>query len=654
MKNFTLIVFLLLAVLQQLSSQDFSHEFGQSSIDELQMKYYDKDSTSEAVVLYDIGKSSFDFKDGPLRLIFERSFKIKIFTKAGFDWAKIEIPFYEQDDRAEEFLKLECNTYNYENGIIRTTPLDTNNAFIEKAEKKWRVKKFAMPDIKEGSVIEVKYKISTPYFFNFRSWDFQMKIPVVYSEYTTKMIPLCSYKYILQGTNKLTDFKQYLDPGSERTFNTIFWRDQVYVFVKKDIPAFKDESFITSYKDYIIKLIFQESEYINGFATKVEIMTTWPKLIQKLQDLDSFGGYLRSCKSNAKDIVDTMHLESLTTLDKIEKMQKFVKSNFSWDGNSGKFSSQKVKELLKTKIGNSTDINLFLAGMISAAGIEANPLIISTRENGKIKAVYPFEQFFNYVLVDAVIEGQHIVLDATDPLCNFGMLPPRCLNDVGLVIKKGDEAEWLNFSSPIISSINYTFDLTPGIEKDSINGKFRILASGYEALNYRKKYLKSSIDFKDEVLTNSLTLTDSIQVENLKQIEKLFSIKFNANSSINEIDGKIIVSPFSGYAITENLLKQPSRTYPIEMVYKKKRTFTSTIHVPKGYKTISKPENLTIENDDIKINYLAIIVNDSIVKVAGFYEFKRDVYDASSYLDLKSYFNTIIDKFNEKLILAKE
>ena len=653
MKNFVLAIFILLASVQQLFSQNLQYEYGQCSIEELQMKKYDKDSTAEAVVIYDIGKSSFEFEEGPIRLIFERRFKMKIFTKAGFDWTKIEIPYYEENDRPEEFLELSGNTYNFENGKVRTTPLDSKNAYIEKEDNHWRWKKFAMPDVKEGSVIEVKYKISTPFFFNFRGWNFQMKIPVIYSEYTTKMIPLFSYKYLLQGTNKLSDFKQYLDPGSDRTFYSIYWRDQVYVFIKKDIPAFKDESFITSYKDYIMRLTFQESEYTNNFNSKVEIMTTWPNLVQKLLEFPSIGAYIKGCQSQGKEIIDTMKLELKSNIEKVKKIQQFVKWNLTWDGKSEKYSYKKVKELFKTKIGNSADINLFLVGMINAAGIEANPVLISTRDHGKIKSDYPFESFFNYVVVDAIIDGQHILLDATDPLCGFGVLPRRCLNDVGLVLKKGDEVEWVNFSSPMTSSINYTFDLSSNSAMDSIAGKYKIVSSGYDALNYRQKCLKSSTAFRNEVLTDNLTLTDSIRVDNLKQIDKLLSIQFNANSGIDIIDGKMLISPFEGYSLTENPLKQPSRSYPIDMINKKRRIYVSTIHIPAGYKLLSSPENLTLENDDIKINYSFINVNESLVKVTGLYEFKRDVYDASVYLDLKRYFNLIIDKFSEKVILVK-
>ncbi len=80
--------------------------------------------------------------------------------------------------------------------------MDNSTIFEEKVNDHWRVKKFALPDVKEGSVIEYKYKIISPYFFNLHDWDFQQRIPVIYSEYTTAMIPFYEYTYIFQGASK--------------------------------------------------------------------------------------------------------------------------------------------------------------------------------------------------------------------------------------------------------------------------------------------------------------------------------------------------------------------------------------------------------------------------------------------------------------------
>ena len=207
MKKYLMAICLCALINTIILAQNFTHEFGKFSGEEFQMERYDKDPSAEAVVIYDIGSSYFRLTDEGYRLIFERKTKIKIFNKAGLKYAQFEIPYYIKNNDEEKIEELEGNTYNYENGIVRKTSLDLKSTYIEKESENWMVKKFAMPDVKDGSIIEVSYRITTPYFFNFRSWEFQNKIPVIYSEYVTKMIPFYEYNYILQGASKFDSFR---------------------------------------------------------------------------------------------------------------------------------------------------------------------------------------------------------------------------------------------------------------------------------------------------------------------------------------------------------------------------------------------------------------------------------------------------------------
>jgi hypothetical protein len=72
-----------------------------------------------------------------------------------------------------------------------------------------------------------------------------------------------------------------------------------------------------------------------------------------------------------------------------------------------------------------------------------------------------------------------------------------------------------------------------------------------------------------------------------------------------------------------------------------------------GYKLLVKPDNLNVENKLVNIKFASEIQDNRIIKVTGVYEFKNDVYMNYDYVDLKGYFNKIIDKFNEKLVLVK-
>lgn len=655
MKKIHLLFSFCLLITTSLIAQNFVHEFGKYSGEEFKMERYANDPTAEAVVIYDIGQSDFRQNNDGFRLFFEKKIKIKIFTKAGLKYANFEIPYYTKDNDIEVIEELEGNTYNYENGAIRKTALDLKNTFIQKDSEHWMNKKFAMPDVKEGSIIEVHYKIISPYFFNFRSWEFQNSIPIIYSEYVAKMTPFYEYTYILNGTKKIDNFRSYEEKnGMTNSFRNINYNNMNYEFIMKDVPAFKDESFITSANDYMIKLDFQLAAFHDLDGSTVQIMTTWPKMIEDMLDHESFGKYQKAVQKKALTIIDTSQFSMKSANEKAKYIDKYLKSNYNWNGQSDKFASRSVKDFLKTKSGNSSDINLFYAALLNSSGIEAYPVLISTRNHGKIQLDYPFQHFFNYVIVAAKIDNQYFPLDATEPLSNFNEIPSRCFNDKGLIIKKDKgKSEWINLKSEEESTISYLISMNPKIENDTIYGKFQIATTGYDAINIRKIFMKEPRELKNELSINNLTYSDSIKGENLSELDKPFEVKFDASLSIDRVEDKLLISPFCNFIISENPLKQPVRTSPIDMVYKKSKSYVSVIKIPEGYKLFSNPANLNLNNNDIKIQYLVETQDKNSIKVTATYEFKKDSYETSAYFDIKGYFNKIIEKFNEKIVFVK-
>jgi len=642
-----------ISFIQLTTAQNFVHDFGKYSDEEFKLKRYEKDPSAEAVVIYDIGKSYFVQTDEGFELVFERQTKIKIFNKAGIKWAEFEIPYYEENSKFEEISELKGNTYNYENGQVRTTTLNTKNTFKEKYDEHWYNLKFAMPDVKEGSIIEVSYKIRSPYHFNFRSWQFQHSIPVIFSEYNVKMIPFYEYTFIMQGASKFDSYKTYVEPGLPSHFGGADYHESVYYFLMVDVPAFKDESFISSINDYIIKLDFQLSTVHQLNGTNIAVMTTWTELSEELLDNDNFGKYLKTGKKKSKDFIDTMHLATKTTLEKAKIIDRFVKTNFNWNGQSDKMTSKSVKDFLTSKTGNSADINLFLTGMLNAAGIEAFPVILSTRSHGKIKYNYPFQHFFNYVIATATIDSVIYLFDATEPLCTFSAIPARSINERGLIIQK-KKVEWLAMKSAHIANIEYNFDIKLNTANDSIYEGYKLITTGQSAVEYRDKYTKSLKDLKTDLLGNNVLSTDILTANNLNQVENPFELTYNKKNAAETIDNKIIITPFCNTVITENPLKQSTRNYPVDFIYRKANKFQSIISIPKGYKLLKMPDEMIVNNKVVKIVYSASKDDDNTIKVIGWYEFKKEIFESSDYADLKDYFGRIVSKFNEKLILVKE
>jgi hypothetical protein len=634
-----------------LFGQNYSKQFGQISIEELAMKSNLLDKDAEALVLFDIGKSYFERREDGFVVVFERSVRLKVFSEAGIKWAQVEIPFYQEGNVFERVTNIESNTYNLENNSVEKTALNPSNALDEKLNNSWNLKKFVIPGVKSGSVIEYRYRIESDYLFNLQDWSFQWRIPVLYSEYEVRMIPFYEYTYLLQGAKSFDFQKSYLSTGVTKYFGGISYNDMIHRFVKKNVPAFKDEEFISSINDYIIKLDFQLSKIVNTSGTKIDVITTWDKMIKLLINHESFGKYVKKSENMGEKLPIINELVEKSEKEKFDHILDYVKSNYSWNNENDKYASKSPSKFVSDKQGNCADINLFTIGLLNSAGVESYPLLISTRSHGKIKYDYPYSHFFNYVLILAKIDGNEVVSDATDLFGLNDRIPARCINDKGLVIQK-DKVLWkaLETTLPSEKAAEYLININAD---NKISANIKRIYSEYDASNLRKALSSGSDDIQKIFGTKEISvLPESVKIQNQSVKDKPLMVDYNIISNVRIVDENIFLNPFLDEVISDNPLKQDSRVYPIDMIYPAKRTFKSTITIPEGYTVVSLPEPQMINDTNFEMSYKAI-KNDNTVTIDLYYYFKKSVYPSSDYALVKYYFNTIINKGIEKIVLSK-
>lgn len=637
--------------------QEYLREFGKIAKDEIELTEYALNKDAEAVVLFDIGKSYFVETSNSFDVVFERTTRIKILSESGIKWAEVEIPFYQEGDIYEKVYDIEASSYNFENGRLNKSSFDVSNAYDEKKNEYWNIKKFAIPNVKVGSIIEYRYKINSQYKFNFRDWVFQWKIPVVYSEYETKMIPFYEYTFLLQGASKFDIYESYEDKGMPRHFGSPgaygdnSYNDMVYKFGMKNVPAFGDEEFISSINDYIIKLDFQLSKFhrLNGSST--EIITTWEDLIKELLKHRDFGKYISKSERSASKLLDIDGLSKKSENEKFNTVLDYVKSNYNWNNHKSKYTTKKPKHFIKDKFGNSADINLFTIGLLNSVGVESYPLILSTRDHGKIKIDYPFSHFFNYVVVLANVDGKMILADATEILSRNDRIPPRCINDKGLIIKE-DQVDWIGLDCMFTSGI--TTYLQMDIKDNDITANLLKVGTEYDALFFRNNYTGKIENVKEKISKKNYSINDSsIQIQNYSDKTKPYKLSYSFTTKPEIVNDKIYISPFLQEPVTDNPLKQKERRYPMDMIYPKKRVYNSTLSIPEGYVVDFMPEDLQIHNDLFELNYIAKKYNDKL-QVTFYYYFKKPIYEADDYSKIKNYFNEIVKKGNEKIVLMKQ
>lgn len=657
MKNCSLLLtFLLLSATCNLFAQEkegvYSLIPGKINSHETTMTEYAPDPDAEAVVIYDLGDYFFqgDHNKGTFILHKNRQIKIKILKQAGINYSNFEIPLYHERHESDDLVINSAVVYNFENNSLRKTVLDPKRIFEEKINNHWSAKRFTMPDVKEGSIIELDYSIVTPFYFNMGIWEFQRTIPVIYNRLNFRAIPYFTFTYILKGDKNFDDF-QSRRLNREIRFGNLKYEEMEYTFVKREIPAFKDEEFISARKDYMVAMDFQISKIFFPQGGSKDIMSTWPEMCRDFLNYQDFGKYMKSSEKEAKKILPTLSLEGISPLEQVRTITGYVKSMYNWNGSYGKFASEKLSDFLNKKTGNSGNINLFLAGLLKAQKLNATPLILSTRKNGAISLAHPFESFFNYVIVRVEIDGESYFLDATEPMLRFDEIPERCTNVRALVVKPGSEEFVITYQKePVIEEKEIRITPLSGEEK-RMEAAITLSGRGNAAYNLRRIYLG-----KDENLLNYLKVRYGVEAEAgslaVREQDDQFSFSFRYVAGEGVVPEKIFIPLFANMALKENPFRQTIRTLPVDMVFLKGESYRSVIEIPEGYKVEYLPEVVEVKNEIVDY-HLKVTQKERQIEIEAGYNLRKNMYEASEYPLLKDLFSEIVEKYNEAVILTK-
>ncbi|MEZ5147933.1 MAG: DUF3857 domain-containing protein [Bacteroidales bacterium] len=334
---------------QNTRAGELSHEYGEVTQADFDLKAEGFLKDADAAVIYDIGESDFYYSDYKFVINFQRKTRIKIFTEAGIENAEITIPFYKSDDFTEKVSEIKAVTYNLENGVITETTLYNSQIFEEKINENWYIKKFTLPSVKAGSIIEFRYDHDTPYKFNLQDWEFQREIPTLFSEYTVHLTPFYNYFFLLQGADHFEKQESFEEKGLPRMYGAMEYRMKTHRFIKENIPAFEEEALITSKEDYIIKLDFQLMSVIRSDGSRIEYMTTWENFIKDLLKDENFGKFQNALERKSKAFVKENNLLALPPAERFLFIVDHVKTHYVWDKRNRLYSQQSASEFLKNQ-----------------------------------------------------------------------------------------------------------------------------------------------------------------------------------------------------------------------------------------------------------------------------------------------------------------
>lgn len=652
-------------------------KFEKISDEELNMTFYEPDTTAEAVILYDEGSTyvKYDVSEEQFKLHFSRFVRLKILKQSGTDWGNFRILNYSYNQNKEDIQSIKGITFNLENGKTIKTELKKESISKERENKYYEMTRIAFPSVKVGSVIDLKYEIVSTLLWNLQEWKFQYGIPVKWSQYKVTYPEYFIYNHSSLGyhpllvQNKETKSENInftstvrstaggLSPvQSEFVQNKITYTASIFNYAAKEVPAIEEEPYLTSIENYTTKVKFElaSTNFVKVGGEFKNYTNSWKDVVNQLINDDDFGGMLKNTRQ-AKETVDMLTKNISNEKLKLQTIYSYVQKNIKWDESLTLWPSKSVKKILDDKIGNSADINLLLNAMILEAGIESNPVILSTRSHGIISPAHASLTDCNYVIVRSVIDSEPILLDATEPNIASGLLPLRCLNGEGTLVKK-DDARYIALENPTSEKRTMA---TLEFKDGTFSGSLLTKRSGSAAFSYREavKESGSKEEFIDQLKGKSNGLQyEAFSIDDLDSINKPVVNKCSVLIAGDEevVADYLYVNPIIEGKLDENPFTSPKRDYPVDYGNTFNESYQVSIAIPAGYVVEEIPQSisLTLEDKSVRFIYQTGQLGNSVMLNYKLLV-EKPMFIPSEYESLKNIYDRMILKQSEQIVFKK-
>ncbi|WP_109299725.1 DUF3857 domain-containing protein [Aquimarina sp. AU474] len=665
-------------------AQDY--KYGKVSKEELLEQSYALDSTANAVVLYESKRVYYEYNPTVrwFLLITEVHRRVKLYNENGFEYASDDFLLYKNTRANEKVSDLKGITYSIEGDKIIKTKLKKEGIFENEFSDNYDQIKFTMPDLKDNSVIEYKYKIISPFVYNMDRIVLQGQIPIKKLEVKVEAPEYFNFKKFTTGylpinlKESSSDGQFVYIPERSKTVNvlkrgggnvrgelgfsskyrgkqrTIDYKIKVNTILSTDVPAFKMEAYSGNVSNYISSVVYELQ--FTKFGNSVEnYATSWEEIIKKIYSNPNFGGELNKT-SYYKDDIQQLVGGIGDPVKKAGLIYNFVKNKMNWNGKYSVVTRGGVRKAYKEGTGNAAEINLMLTSMLKYAGIKANPVLVTS--NTKVVSLFPTLDGFDYVISRVKLpNGGAIYLDATDKYGEPNILPTRVIQGVARIIAETGNSQRLNLrpGKPSLNrnSIQYEID-TDGVVK----GKSNTYHLDYLAHNFRDKYgiydQESQIKrIKEKYEINELT---NYEVKGTTDLGKPVNERFEfvVDDQIEVIDNEMFFSPLLFLRHKENIFKSDDRRYPVDFGYGFSDMYMVNIKIPEGYEIAELPESggFKLPEDMGSFSFNSKLVN-GMIQISVTETINSAVILPQYYPAVKEYYNKIIEKQSDQVVLKK-
>lgn len=382
---------------------------------------------AEAIVLLDeafvevFPREKYSFSE------YTRHTVIKILKETGFKYANVMIP-YQGDEKVSG---IKARTLFPDGRILS---LSSNHIFDTHLLQKsvfysdLRAKRFTLPGIEKGCIVEYTWQKTVMSFTLWTQWDFQYEIPVLRSRYVLRCPSDWEIKWKTYG--------QTIEPSFEKMPSGMK-SDRIWQL--ENIPPFVPEPAMPSQTGAPIRLMFSPI----GMTTWQEVGLWFSKLCENQFKADA----------DIRNKVQVLTSEIEDPKEKLQAIFEFIRDNIRYlaiEVGIGRYQPHRASEVFRHRYGDCKDMMGLLITMAKEIGFKVYPAFVLTRSQGEIDTSLVSPAWFNHAIALAEFsDGTRIWMDPTERGCLFGELPWYDQNVSGLVIRENGKSEFVQ--TPMVS-----------------------------------------------------------------------------------------------------------------------------------------------------------------------------------------------------------
>jgi hypothetical protein len=566
----------------------------------LDQKYCPLDSTADAMIVQK--EMEFLFVSGDLNVISRK--RVKIYTDRGLSYAEVS----EDYNGDVDITSIEASSYNADGTVTKLLPKDIHDEIIYKTENgdlRSAAKKFAIPNVTKGSVIDVNVRKVYLYLVTPPVFRFQEDIPVGIARFS--MNPKPSNYYTYNYSYSLCN-KELIKPVP-------YFHDDNFICEAKDIRAIESELYALPERNLVTDL-WINVKGLNIQGTEFDYASSWKVLLE-----DYRKGYINAydaTSKKARKIADSLMTVTADRTTRIKLATNLVKQR--WDIAPYFYAGSDridINEIMKQKTLDIGDKAIVLWAILKHMGINSEIVWVSS-DNSYYTAMsgVPSFRMFDYAL--NWVPEDSLFLDPSDVGSEVGLLDQAYSDRV--MCRPLAESDFIAKTPAFDNTSGTITDLKLTVtDNGDLVGNGTITFHNQAAIDARRVFKIKGTEESKTALNRILFRDDKKGVKLFAlasdsiQTPQMFQVTFNVElpDFVDENELEFELAAYPGPTFDQTTIDyNPPRIYPIYFSTKSRNVYTVEWNFGDRYKP-SNPEALNFTVDVTLLNYKLLSEYDS-------------------------------------------